>query len=885
MGEVYRAHDAKLNRDVALKVLPEAFASDPERLARFKREAQVLASLNHPAVAAIYGFEDSFSTHALVLELVEGPTLADVIAKGPIPPDDALAMATRICEGLEYAHERGIVHRDLKPSNIKLAADGTLKILDFGLAKALESDTRSSDIATSPTISRMATQAGVLLGTAAYMAPEQAKSRPADRRSDIWAFGCVLYEMLTGRKTFAGEAVVDTLADVIRAEPDWSRLPGTLPFPVRELLRRCLQKEPRQRLQSIGDARIVLEETLSGAPALIGPQKIRPGNRWLAVAIAGAVAVAAVTGLVVWTLKPSSGFAGAVTRFTIRLPADQALAELAQPALALSTDGSQLAYVATTSGGAPQIYLRSMDSVESRPIPGTQGARNPFFSPDGQWLGFFAGQTLKKVSLKGGVVETVTDVSGFDSGAAWTSDHTIIFAPYSSVLQEVPDTGGAPRPLSRFEKGETQHAWPWPLRSNSVLFSAFSAGPTAIAVQQSGGERRNLVRGPAGEAPKYVPSGHVVYAQAGTLMAVPFDSARVQVTGDAVPVVQGVLQSSTGRGAAQYSVSATGSLVYAPGRLQTAQTRLVFVDRTGTEHVLGTPARVYNQPRLSPDGRRIAVDVVENSGKMQVWLYDLVRDTLIPFTFDSVNRHALWTPDGTRLTFSSNREGSTQIFWQLADGKGGLERLTKNPPTTTADILNIPYSWSPDGKRLMFVKLLPTGGSEVWEVHVDNVSGPEHVPTAERISLEARSPDAGPQFSPDGRWLAYASADESNRRQIYVQPTAGNGSKWQVSVDGGNEPLWNRSGREIFYRNGDKMMAVDVDTQAGFSVGKPRQLFEGRYQTTNAGWVRANYDVSADGQKFLMLKPVEQQQAPVTEITVVLNWQEELKRLVPTKQP
>ena len=722
----------------------------------------------------------------------------------------------------------------------------------------------------------MATRAGVLLGTAAYMSPEQAKGKPVDRRADIWAFGCLLYEMLTGKATFRGDAVTDTLAAVIKEGPDWSQLPATTPMQVRVLLERCLQKDAKQRLQAIGDARISLDEALSGAPEPLSvgatPSSAPAWRRtlpWVLGLIAVAIASASA-----WILKPSPSLPRPVTRFTITPPLGQHLAGLDQLALALSPDGSQLAYVAAARGTAQKIYLRAMDSTEARPVPGTEGASDPFFSPDGEWLGFFVGGKLSKISVKGGVAQTLAGVASYTFGASWSSRGMIAFSPYSSVLQQVSDAGGTPQPLTRFEAGETIHMWPEFLPAGkAVLFSAISAGPTAIAVQQIGsGGRRDLIRGQPGNMPRFAPPEYLIYAQADNLMAVPFDLERLEVKGSAVPVVQGVLPSGSS-GAAQYAVSDTGTLVYVSGQSQAPESRLVWVSRHGTEQNLGAPPRIYNQPRLSPDGRRVAVDVIQRTEDMQVWLYDVSRDTFAPFTFEGVNRHAIWTPDGRRIVFMSNREGPTQIFWKLADGSGGLERLTSGTASATADVLPVPYSFSREGQLLAFVKLIPAAEAELWLLHLGDRK-------VQRF-LQSRAADGAPQFSPDGHWLAYAS-EESGRREIFVQAYPGAGGKWQISVDGGNEPQWNPNGKEIFYRSGDKMMAVDVSTQEGFVVGKPRELFEGHYVHTGGVYVRANYDVSPDGQRFLMLKPVEQGQAEPTQISVVLNWTEELKRLVPT---
>ena len=890
MGEVYRARDTKLGRDVAIKVLPDAFARDFARMSRFGREAKLLASLNHPNIASIYGLEDSGSTRALVMELAEGPTLADRIKQGPIPIDEALPIARQIADALEYAHEKGVIHRDLKPANIKVAADDTVKILDFGLAKAMEANatpeggqdftdfvhrienlleagTTFPEIAKSPTLSEMATMQGVLLGTAAYMPPEQAKAKPVDRRADIWAFGCVLYEMLTGKTAFHGDTMTDTLASVIRAEPDWSQLPPKTPMRVRVLLQRCLQKDVRQRLQAMGDARISLEEVLSGAPeGTPSPAVASPAKQWrwwLASGIAGALILAAAASLTTWNLKPSPP--KPVMRFTITLPPGQHLAGLDQPALALSPDERQLAYVATTQGsGVQQIYLRAMDNTATRPIPGTEGATNPFFSPDGQWLGFFVGAKLMKIFVNGGVAQTLGDVSP-PTGATWGSQGTIVFGTLAtSALQQIPDGGGVAQALNRSQAADSDN-WPEFLPgSRAVVFVANA--PPAIAVQPiETSERRDLIQGQIGIMPHYTPSGHLIYAVAGNLMAVPFDLKRLQVTGPAASVVQGVLQSPNFNRAAQYSVSPTGSLVYVPGGVRSIQSGLVWVRRNGTEHPVAAPARDYGEPRLSPDGQRVAVSVSE-SGSTQVYLYDFARDTLSRFTFEGArNVYPVWTPDGKRIAFASGEQSSLHISWQLADGSGRSERLT--------DVATeVPFSFSPDAQSLAFIY----GGTDVADIRVLRMEGLKEQPFLQKtFGLDA------PQFSPDGHWLAYAS-DDSGRREIYVQPYPGPGGKWQVSTDGGTEPVWNRNGRELFYRNGDKMMAVDISTQTGFAAGKPRQLFEGRYLMNAAGFARPNFDVSADGQRFLMLKPVEREQAAPTQINVVLNWTEELKRLVPT---
>jgi eukaryotic-like serine/threonine-protein kinase len=870
MGEVYSAHDNKLGRDVAIKVLPEAFARDPERLSRFQREAKMLASLNHPNIAAIYGLDEDASRNYLVMELIPGETLRERIAReGPLPVEEALGICRQITEGMEAAHDKGIIHRDLKPANVKVTPEGKVKILDFGLAKAFAGDMAGSNPSESPTLSAAATAQGMVLGTAAYMSPEQARGKAVDKRTDIWAFGCVLYELLTGKQAFQGETVTEILAAVLKGEPDWQALPATTPTKVRDLLRRCLQKDVNRRARDAGDVRIEVEEALAApnvgstaaAPATKGWRQALPWS------IASSVGVAILAAIVVWNLKPSpSPPSQPVSRFALTLPPGQQLADLENyPAVALSPNGTHLVYVAR-QGGTQQIYLRAMDSLEARPIPGTEGGVSPFFSPDGTWVGFFAGAKLKKVSLSGGAAVSLGDAA-IPRGASWGSQGVIAFAPsIPSVLQQVSDAGGTPQPLTRLEKGEN-HRWPEFLPGGkAVLFAAGTSGISfanaQVAVQPVGtGERRNLVQ--LGTQPRYAPSGHLVYAQGGSLMAVPFDPQRLEVTGTAVPVAEGV-QQSTASGAAQYSFSSTGSLVYVHGGLQSAQLRLVWVSRNGAEQPLAAPAHAYLAPRLSPDGRRVAVSIMEQ--ETQVWLYDLSRETSTRLTFEgNYNLNPAWTPDGKRIAFESNKEGTPNLFWQLADGSGGLERLT------TSEYIHAPISWSPDGQLLAFFEINPTTGFDIWLLRLgDRKAQP---------FLQTRFDEAVARFSPDGRWLAYTS-DESGRYEIYVQPYPGPGGKWLISTEGGTEPAWNPNGRELFYRSGDKMMAVEIATQPGFAAGTPRMLFEGRYE--RAPVPIANYDVSRDGQRFLMLKPSESAGAAPTQINVVLNWFEELKRRVPT---
>ncbi len=860
MGEVYKAHDTNLGRDVAIKVLPEAFAHDSERLARFQREAKMLAALNHSNIATIHGLEQSNGTHFLIMELVSGETLAELIKReGAVPIEEALKIALQIAEALEAAHEKAIIHRDLKPANVKVMPDGKVKVLDFGLAKAFTGDAADSNPSQSPTLSAVATMQGVLLGTAAYMSPEQARSKAVDKRTDIWAFGCVLYEMLTGKQAFDGEDVTEILAAVVKTDPDWQVLPATTPAKIRDLLRRCLQKDKALRLRDAGDAHIEIQEALI-APTAAAPDVVTnqlPGWRLPVLAVLAALVVAALSGFLGWNLKHASS--KPVSRTVINLPTGDQLAAQDFPAIAISPDGTQLAYV-VIHGGTRQIFLRALDSLEAKPLAGTEGANTPFFSPDGQSLGFFAEGKLKKLSASGGAALTLANAA-VPSGATWASDGSIVFAPNTtSVLQRISDVGGTPQELTALDKGDISYAWPEFIPDNkAVLFAARGSNPRIVVQSLTSGERRNLFSG--GSSPRYASTGHLIFALGGNLMAAPFDGRRLQATGAAVPVVEGILQSGW-FGGFQYAMSGTGSLAYLPGG-SLASERLVWVNRNGTEQALAAPAHAYIYPRISPDGRQVVVSIAEEEN--QEWLYDLSRDTLSRLTFGgNLNYNSAWTPDGKRIAFMSNREGPQNIFWQLGDSSGGLERLT------TSEYTQVPRSFSPDGQLLAFVEITPTTGYDIWVLRLSDRKAEPFLRTPFNESV--------PEFSPDGHWLAYIS-DESGRFEVYMQPYPGPGSKYQVSTDGGTEPVWNPNGKELFYRSGEKMMAVEITAKPTFSVGKPKMLFQGPYLPTPITF--PYYDVSPDGQRFLMIKPTEQTSS-LTQIIVVQNWFEELKRRVPT---
>ncbi len=887
MGEVYRAQDSKLGRDVALKVLPEAFARDAERMARFQREAKVLASLNHPNIASIYGLEDSGSTHALVMELVEGPTLADRVRASSISIDEALHIAKQICEALEYAHEHGIVHRDLKPANVKVTNDDAVKVLDFGLAKALEGDASSSDIANSPTMSRAATLAGVLLGTAAYMSPEQAKGKAVDRRADIWAFGCVLYEMLTGKMAFRGETVTDTLAAVIRADPDWSQLPATTPIRVRVLLQRCLQKDPKQRLQAIGDARISLEEVLSGAadPTLAASAARPATQRWLWPGVAVVFAVLAIGGLLAFLdLRPKTP-AGQAMRFEIPLPEGVR----AGGGLALSPDGHKLAFIGTAADGLPRIWVRSLETVEAHPLDGTEGANGMiFWSPDSRYIAFPTPNKLKRIDSSGGPSLTVCDTPSV-LGGAWSRDDEIIFGSYLGVMR-VPASGGS---ASRLTTG-VGDALPYFLPDDRhFVYLRAPLGGTESGIYvgsmdakpQDQSTDKLLADISAGVyAPSSDPAvGYLVFVRGGTgpgafgtLMAQPFDTRRLKLTGDAVPFAEKVPNVS-------FSASSTGVLVFLKGLVSVTaggargviQGQLTWFDRDGkTLGVVGDPG-FYRSLALSPDGTRVAFDRSDpqNSGTRNLWLYEFVRGVTTRFTFGSAwDGYPVWSHDGTLIAFASNRNGSFDLYQKPSNLAGEDELLFKSADNKVSS------SWSPDGRFLLFFNPIPP--NREWLL-----------PMAGRV--EERQPilldhsdfnEAAGRFSPDGRWVAYASS-ESGKFEVYVRPFDSSSvggapsaaatsiaGKWMVSKDGGNTPLWRSDGKELFYLGANgTAMAVAVNTSGVFQAGIPKALF--KVPNGVIFW-----DASADGKKFLMAAPSGVNPLAQEPFTVMLDWQVGLKK-------
>ena len=887
MGEVYRARDPKLARDVAIKVLPEAFARDAERMARFQREAKVLASLSHPNIATIYGLEDSGSTRALVMELVDGPTLADRIKAGPIPVDESVRIARQIADALEYAHERGIIHRDLKPANVKVTNDDAVKVLDFGLAKALEGDPSSIDISTSPTISRMATQQGVLLGTAAYMSPEQAKAKPVDRRADIWAFGCVLYEMLTGKQAFPGETVTESLAGVIRAEPDWSQLPSTTPMRVRVLLQRCLQKEPKQRLQAIGDARISLDEVIAGAPgdtpssATIGHPITTPRWVWLLAGVAG-VSILAAALLAFLYFHQRAPVAQAV-RFEILLP--EKFSQVGD--IALSPDGRKLAFIGAGADGLSRLWVRSIDALDSQSLQGTEGAGGwPFWSPDSRFIVFRMGTSLKKIDSSGGPPLTLCDDADPGLwGGLWTRDNKIIFATDVGLMQ-VSGSGGTASPINTV--GIAPSLLP---DGHHFVYSRTAgrgSGGVYVGSVDSKPEQQSLKRLLADiSTVVYTPSsdptvGYILFVRgtsvagaSGTLMAQPFDARRLELTGEAVPIAEQVTNIS-------FSASSTNALVYVRGNQGVAvagsrgniRGQLAWFDREGK--VLGTfgDPGVYRTLALSPDGKSVAFERADlsNIGIRNIWLYEFARGVTTRFTFDSAwDQQPVWSPDGSRLAFTSNKN-STYDLYQKASNLVGEEELL----FTSTDVKSA-HSWSPDGRFLLYYTV--NQPQHLWLLPV--AGGTDRKPI---LVEQSQFNEVAGCFSPNGRWIAYTS-DESGKNEIYVRPfdpslatgtPAGKGApvtgKWMVSKDGGNSALWRRDGKELFYLSSDgTAMAVDVSITGVFQAGVPKALFK---VPAGVAW----WDISPDGQRFLMAVPAATTPSTPPKFTVVLNWQAALKK-------
>jgi serine/threonine-protein kinase len=897
MGEVYRALDSTLGREVAIKVLPETVARQPERLDRFAREARLLASLSHPNIAIVHGLDRSEEVCFLEMELVRGETLGERIARGPIEAVEALNIFKQIAEALEAAHGQNIVHRDLKPENIMITPAGIVKVLDFGLAKVLTAED-SAPTADSATLASAPTLAGLVMGTAGYMSPEQARGDPVDRRTDIWAFGCLLYESMTGHRAFPGRTASDTIAVVLREEPDWARLAAVSPAKLLLLIRRCLQKNRHLRLHDIADARIEIDEALReaigtasdiGLPKTGLHERVVTARALVVPAVAALIALALGAGVTRWLTGATSSVAPSLARVMITLPPGQALEKGRFSPVVISPDGRLLAYAAAVGGGQTHLYLRALDELEARPIPASDGATAPFFSSDGRWLAFYADRSLKKVSMAGGVPLTIGETPPIWS-ATWNGP-TIVFATTlaSSGLWQVSADGGEPVQITSPKQGETQHGYPQILPGGThVLFSVLRENGWRLAVLTlKSREWRLLGNGRiVGEGARYLPTGHIVYAQSGGLVATPFDSPDGDLNRPPMPLLEHLETSRFG--GAYFAVAAeAGSLVYLPAGTAVTDRALLRVDRDGRAAPLVDARLGYEDPAFSPDGRRLAVTITSDAGS-DIWIIDLDRGTRIRFTTGGSSAFPVWSLDGSRLAFQTTAPGPWNLYWKPIDGSGEAQPLlhaSTEPatswPTTASTLLpgtlptlsganpQFPMSWAPDRSALAFHERKPNGERDIWVV------APEGDPTP---FLMTPFDERSPRFSPDGKWLAYVS-NESGRDEVYVQPFPGPGRKWLISTDGGVDPIWSRDGRELFYRQGEQMMIVVIGSTADFSADRPRRLFEIRF---DAGVNGPNYDVSPDGKWFVMPRS-ERGPAPGA-LHFVLNWFKEVTSRTPAER-
>ncbi len=877
MGEVYRARDARLGRDVALKTLPEGFTRDPERRRRFEREARLLASLNHPNIAVLHGLEETGEILCLVMELVEGATLRERLANGPLRVSEALAVARQIAEGLEAAHERGVLHRDLKPGNVMVTPEGRVKLLDFGLAKAFGAEESEAAVSARPTAMADTTEAGVTLGTAPYMSPEQARGEALDRRTDVWAFGCVLYEMLSGRRAFPGPTYAEAVAAVLDREPDWKVLPPATPPSLRRLLRRTLEKERAGRLHDIGDARLEIEEaqleSTSGAGAATAALP-RRRQRWLWVG--GVLAAAAAVGFAVaLALRSAPEAASDVRRLTLVPPAGvtpmSSVTSLQH--LAVSPDGRRVAFVGRDAARAVKLYIQTIDDIEAQPVPGTEEAWTPFFSPDGRWLAFSQGGQLRKLRLdrdEGAVAIAAIPKRGSVRGASWGPDGTIVFSPgHLEGLWRVNAEGGEPRRLTTPDADEawSSHRWPQVLPDGRHVIFTVWGGVGNWRRNQIGllsletAEWRVLLEG-AGYA-RYSPTGHLVYGRLGALFAAPFDPARSETAGTAVSVLDDVQMDVYSHYYAAFDISASGSLAFVPGFPQPVVRSLLWVDREGRARPLSGARRVSYEPRLSPDGRQLVAQIESEAAVIDLWRFDVERDSWGRLTFDgsdTLEAAALWSPDGRALIFAA--EGT--FLRVAADGSAPAEPLSE--PLGNA----YPAAWSPDGRALVFeVQRRDT----MWDIGVLDLATRET-----RWLLSAEYTECGPDLSPDGRFMAYTS-NESGRYEIYVRRFDGPGAeKHLVSTDGGMQARWSRDGRELFYRGlGDrpKLMAVAVEPGGSFRASVPRPLFDDRF-AERTSWLRAEYDVAPDGRSFVFVEEPPEAAGP-TRLVLVRDWASELR--------
>jgi len=865
MGEVYRAEDLSLNRQVAIKVLPDVFSKDQERLARFEREARVLAALNHPNIAAIYGVEEADGKRFLVLELVEGETLAERLGKGSLPLEEAVDACRQIAEGLEGAHEKSIIHRDLKPSNVKITPQGKVKILDFGLARGFRDQISEVDLAKSPTITADMTQPGVILGTAAYMSPEQAKAKSVDKRTDIWSFGCILYECLTGKRAFEGETITETMAAILKSDPDYTLLPPEIRPLVSPVLRQCLQKDPSLRLRDIADVRLELRDLLAAAPFEAVPVAIIRGTarrRRLLWGLA-TLAVAAIVFAAWVALQPHP--APQLLRLSLEARITDAFS--ASPPFAVSPDGSRMVYVSEFQN-EQVLFHRRLDQFEATPLAGTEDARNPFFSPDGQTVGFFSRGRLRKEPVSGGSPSVICEVPTDYGSGTWGSDDTIVFATlYTGTgLFRVPAAGGKAEILTspRGDQGETAHTSPHFLPGGrKILFTVRSASSSRAAIFTLKTREWKTLDIP-GNA-RYVATGHLIYYDSGKLFARRFDLAGMTLVSSPVEVVGGVYRPYEPQASAYIDISDTSNLLYLPSGASRQNLELAWINKTGEATTIPTEGEMGDRPRLSPDGRIVAIGQAFGAEEA-IFLYDLERGGRRKLTSSGSATIPVWSPDGRRIAFSNTDSSGTNLFWIRVEAAGGAELLFASQYHKWATDI------SRDGRHLAYYEIHPQTGRDIWILTLQGEKKPDlfiATPANERSAV----------FSPDGNWIAYAS-DESGRDEVYVQqfPKSPKGSK-TVSTHGGREPVWSPDGKELYYRRRNQLVAVPIKTSPSFMPGQERVLFEGSF-AEEIGGRNQYYCVSPDNQRFLIVR----QGGGTTpqSLRVVFNWFEELKRLVPT---
>jgi len=908
MGEVYRARDTKLNRDVALKILTEAFAGDADRLARFTREAETLAALNHPNIAHVYdaGKPDASSSAAyLVMELVEGEDLSAVIGRGPIALADAVAIARQIADALEAAHDQGIVHRDLKPANVKVKADGTVKVLDFGLAKALGSDPSgtSAGAMNSPTLTARATQMGMIIGTAAYMAPEQARGRAVDRRADVWAFGVVLYEMLTGRRAFEGDDISITLASVLKEDVRWDALPADLPAPLRRLLRRCLEKDPKRRLSAIADARLELDDISAGAdrdatstplapltPAVAVPawRRVLP---WATTAASLAAAIGILALWAPWRSEPTPS----LRKFLVNIGANASLQTNVGAAAILSPDGTTLAFVGQQAG-ALRLFVRKLDQLQAAPLAGTEDAANPFFSPNGEWIAFFAGGKLKKVAVTGGAALTLCDAP-VGRGGTWTDNDEIIFTPNSTsnvTLMRVSASGGkTATAFGVLSEGAVTQRWPQALPGRRGILYTENANTglwdsaNLVVAPADGGAGKVVVRG--GYYGRFVPSGpgapnradradgHLLYLQQGTVFAVRFNLDRLETVGEARPVLDGVA-ASEGTGGAQPAFSDEGTLVYVPGSVVGASNPINWMTRDGKTSVLRAATADWSQPSFSPNGQRLAVAMGSDSNNRDIWVYDWAGDAMSQLTIDAGNdSNPVWSPSGQHIVFTSDRSGVANLYVANSDGTGAVSRLTNSP--------NVQQVWSfhPSGKFLAFQETSKDiSGIDLMILPLENDPARGWIAGTPTVFLKTPGTELQPMFSPDGNWIAYFSNEAGNTTDVHVRPFPGPGGQWRVSNEGGRFPRWSRTSNELLYLNqGTVMVAPYSVVGNSFRREKPTIWSPAKYMPLGN---RSPYDIHPDGKRLALVAAPDQTTDVLDQIVVVSNFFDYLWQIAPGRK-